>query len=89
MMIICDKHGGKLRGDDCPYCRIQELEAEARAENTMKLVYIQAVTTLEAKVQELEAQIKLMDEKAQISFNCFWNGGWYAGADRYMEQNDE
>jgi hypothetical protein len=26
-MIICDKHGGKLRGDDCPYCRIQELEA--------------------------------------------------------------
>jgi hypothetical protein len=25
-MIICDKHGEKLRGDDCPYCRVHELE---------------------------------------------------------------
>jgi hypothetical protein len=30
-MIICDKHGGKLRGDDCPYCRVQELERGIKA----------------------------------------------------------
>ena len=24
-MNICEKHGDKLRGDDCPYCRIFKL----------------------------------------------------------------
>ena len=30
---------------------------------------------------KLEAQIKLMEEKAVTSFNCLWNGGWYSYAD--------
>ena len=39
------------------------------------------IEELKAQVAELEAQIKLMEEKAVTSFNCFWNGGWYFYAD--------
>ena len=31
-------------------------------------------------VESLEAENKLMKEKALTSFNCFWNGGWYTAA---------
>lgn len=27
--------------------------------------------------ERLQEQIKLMDEKARVAFNHFWNGGWY------------
>jgi hypothetical protein len=53
-MIICDKHGEKLRGDDCPYCRIQELEAE-------RVTWSRRWREAENKVQELET----VREKAQ------------------------
>jgi len=37
----------------------------------------QVVAQFELEKEMLEAKIKLMEHKAKISFNCFWNGGWY------------
>jgi hypothetical protein len=35
-MIICEEHSGLLRGTDCPYCRIAELERQLKRKTIAK-----------------------------------------------------
>ena len=49
------------------------------------------IKALEAENERLKGQNKLMQEKAAVSFNLFWNGGWYSISEqpKAQEQNDE
>ena len=60
----------------CPECSASWTEFKMNDSYRID-TYKQKHDKLQAQVEELQSKAQLMEDKAKVSFGCFWNGGWY------------